>query len=444
MTEGSPMKHILLFTLPVFLGNLLQQLYNTVDTIIVGNYAGEDALAGVGTTSTITFLFVAIAMGFANGNAVLVAQYFGAGDEEDLRKAASTGIILLNGLGIAGVVCGIIFAEPIFRYLVKVPESIIGYTIEYFKIYSLGLIFQFGYNIFSALLRAVGDSSATLIFLFISSVINVVLDLLFVAVFKQGVAGAAIATVISQAASCAAALIYMLKKYPIFRFALPELKWNGRLAGRTFVVGMPMTLQLIVVSLGLTFIMRAVNGFGETMAASFTVGNRIEMYLNLPCNALQTTMATYTGQNIGAGRTDRVKKGAWESVALSFAVSVVIALVIWLNAESIISLFAISDAAMVYCIQHVRAIALINLILSAYIPLFGVFQGAGHSGLPMFVALCALSVRVAVTYMFRYSDFLGYRIIWINGVFGFAIGFTIAWSFFLSGRWKPRAIGEGE
>lgn len=438
MTEGSSLKHIVMFALPVFFGGVLQQLYNTVDTIVVGNFAGEDSLAGVGTTSTITFLFVALAMGFANGNGVLVAQYFGAKDETRMRRAASTGLIFLLGLGVIWSILGVVLASPIFKYFVNVPDSVLEYTLSYFKIYSIGLVFQFGYNIFSSLLRAVGDSSATMWFLFVSSVLNVALDLLFVATFGMGVEGAAIATVISQAASFVAALYYMLKKYPVFRFKLSELKWDGKMATRTFSIGLPMTLQLVIVSVGLTFIMRAVNGFGETMTASFTVGNRLEMYLNLPCNALQTTMATYTGQNIGAGRYDRVKKGAWESCILSLVLSVVIAVAIWFNAESIISLFGISEAATVYCIQHVRSVAIINLILSAYIPLFGVFQGSGHAIFPMVVALSALSIRVIVTYLFRYSDFLGYRIIWMNGLFGFAIGCTISYSLFLSGRWLKK------
>lgn len=439
MTEGSPIKHIVKFALPVFLGGVLQQLYNTVDTIVVGNFAGEDSLAGVGTTSTITFLFVALAMGFANGNGVLVAQYFGAKDEKRMRRAASTGIILLMGLGLLGVIFGNVLALPIFKYFVKAPDGVVGYAVSYFKIYAWGLIFQFGYNIFSSLLRAVGDSSATMWFLLISSVLNVALDLLFVATFNMGVNGAAIATVISQAASFIAALVYMLKKYPIFRFKLSELKLDGKMAGRTFTIGLPMTMQLIIVSVGLTFIMRAVNSFGETMTASFTVGNRIEMYLNLPCNALQTTMATYTGQNIGAGKPDRVKKGAWQSCALSLGLSMVIAVAIWINADAIISLFGISEAAAFYCIQHIRSIALINLILSAYIPLFGVFQGSGHAIFPMVVALSALTIRVTVTYLFRYSDFLGYRIVWMNGMFGFAIGCTISWTLFLSGRWLKKS-----
>ena len=197
------------------------------------------------------------------------------------------------------------------------PAEILEQTILYFRIYALGLAFQFGYNIFSSILRAVGDSAATLYFLLISSVLNIGLDLLFVAVFHWGAAGAAIATVISQAVSFVAAYIYMTRKYPIFKFTLREYRWKRELVRQTVQLGMPICLQLIVVSFGLTFIQRAVNGFGQTMTASFTVGQRIEMYLNLPCNAFQTTLATYSGQNIGAGKIDRIKQGVRQTLVIS-------------------------------------------------------------------------------------------------------------------------------
>ena len=301
------------------------------------------------------------------------------------------------------------------------------------------MIFQFGYNIFSAILRAVGDSAATLYFLLISSVLNIGLDFLFVAVFRWGVAGAAIATDISQAVSFAAAYFYMSKKYPLFRFKLNEYKWDSRLAAATVKVGFPISLQLIIVSFGLTFIQRAVNDFGKTMTASFTVGQRIEMYLNLPCNAFQTTLATYTGQNIGAGKTERVRTGVRQTLVISLIMTLVISAVIWIFAEDIITLFNLSEQAAEYCLSHLRAVALINIVLSMYIPIFGVFQGSNHSALPMIVATGALGTRVLVTYLLRYSDFLGHTVIWWNGIFGFGMGFLITWSCYLSGMWMKNS-----
>ena len=442
MAEGTPWKHILKFALPVLAGSLLQQLYNTVDTIVVGNFSGEDALSAVGTTGSFTFLFLALATGFSAGNGVIVAQHFGAKDEKKVRDNASTGILLMLGMGILSTIIGILVARPAYTYLVAVDESFLELTLQYFRIYALGLVFQFGYNIFSSILRAVGDSAATLYFLLIASVLNIILDLIFVAGFRWGVTGAAIATDIAQAGSFIAAYIYMTRKYPMFRFKLKEFTWDSLLAKKTLVTGFPIALQLIIVSFGLTFIQRAVNEFGQSMTASFTVGQRIEMYMNLPCNAFQTTLATYTGQNIGAGKPERVKKGAYQTILMSLLMTMCISAAVWLLSENIIGLFKLSEQATIYCNAHIKTIAFINIILSIYIPLFGVFQGANHGGAPTVVATGALGTRVLVTYLFRYSSFFGHTIIWWNGLFGFGAGFLITWSYYLSNLWLRKSSIE--
>ncbi len=440
MTEGTPWKHVVKFALPVLLGSLLQQLYNTVDTIIVGNYASEEALSAVGTTGSFAFLFLAIATGFSAGNGVVIAQCYGAKDEKGVRANASTGILLLLGLGVIASVLSFASARVAYTHLVAVPEEILDLTLQYFRIYAIGLFFQFGYNIFSSILRAVGDSVATLYFLLISSVLNIALDFWFVAGLEWGVAGAAIATDIAQICSFVAAYIYMVKKYPVFRFKLREYTFKKALALKTIIVGFPIALQLVIVSFGLTFIQRAVNGFGKTMVASFTVGQRIEMYINLPCNAFQTTMATYTGQNIGANKIDRVKQGARQTVIMSLLLTICISACIWFFAGDLCHMFGLNQDAEAYCFRHLRAIALINIVLSSYIPLFGVFQGANHPAIPMIVAGCALGTRVIVVYLLRYSTFLGYSIIWWNGLFGFGVGFTITWLYYLSGRWHRNSM----
>ena len=439
MTQGSPWKHILLFSLPVFIGSLLQQLYNTVDAMVVGKFAGESSLSAVGTTASFVFFFLAIATGFSAGNGVVVAQYYGAEQRDKVRESAATGIIFLMILGVVFTIFAIVTSRPVYIHFVNVPNDYIELTLVYFRVYALGLVFQFGYNIFSAILRAIGDSAATLYFLLISSVINVVLDILFVAYFHMGVYGAAVATVISQAASFVAAYFYMVKKYPIFRFKLSEYKLNKDLINKTVQIGFPMSLQLIVVSLGLTLIQRVVNGFGQVMTASFTVGYRIEMYLHLPCNAFQTAMATFTGQNIGAGKMYRVKKGALQAVLMSVLFTVAISIIILINSDFIITLFGLGEQATIYCLSHIKAIAVVTIILSMYLPLFGVFQGANHSILPMFVAIFALGIRVVVTYLFCYSDIFGHSIIWWNGLFGFGTGFLVTWTFYLSGIWQKNA-----
>ena len=286
-----------------------------------------------------------------------------------------------------------------------------------------------------------GDSAATLYFLLTAAVLNVILDLLFVGVFRWGSAGAAVATDIAQAGSMLAAWVYMARRYPVFRFKLRDLVLKAAPAKDTLRVGAPIALQLVIVSLGLTLIQRAVNSFGELMTASFSVGHRIELYLHLPCNAIQTTLATYTGQNIGAGRMDRVKLGLRQGLTISILLTAVISVPVWWFADRIISLFALNEAAAAYCVAHLRAIALINVILSAYVPLFGVFQGNRHTGMPTVVALCALTTRVIVTYLWKDGELFGASIIWWNGAFGFGAGLVAAWTLLLSGVWKRRPAG---
>ncbi|MBR4329176.1 MAG: MATE family efflux transporter [Candidatus Riflebacteria bacterium] len=439
MTEGAPWKHIIRFTLPVFFGAVLQQLYNTADAIIVGNYSGEASLAAVGTTATFTFLFLAMAVGFSAGNGVVVAQAYGANDEQQVRANASTGILLLLGMGLISTIIGISVSRTAYTNFVGVPPELLELTLEYFNICMLGIVFQFGYNIFSSILRAVGDSAATLYFLLITSILNIGLDLLFVAHFKWGVAGAAWATNISQAVSFVAAYIYMSKKYPVFRFKLRDYSWKGNLAWLTIKMGFPIALQLSIVAVGLTFIQRAVNSFGKEMTASFTVGQRMELFLNLPFHAFQTTLATYAGQNIGAGKMDRVKLGMKQALSMSLASTIFISILVCVYDLSIIHLFGLSSQAAVYCKDHINTIAFTNLILSVYVPVFGVFQGANHTAFPTLVATCALTTRVVVTYLFKDSPYFGYSIIWWNNLFGFSVGFIITWIYYFSGRWQKNS-----
>lgn len=342
-------------------------------------------------------------------------------------------------MGIIATGIGLLVAGPAFRHLINVPPEIMHQTLVYFRIYVMGLIFQYGYNIFSSILRAVGDSAATLYFLLIASVSNIILDLLFVAGLHWGVMGAALATDIAQAGSFVAAYCYMVRKYPVFRFGLRGFTWSTPCAVKTMKVGFPIALQMMIVSFGLTFIQRAVNGFGKVMTASATVGQRIEMYINLPFNAFQTTMATYTGQNIGAGKMDRVKLGLKQALILSLSMTVVISGLCWVSAGNICGMFGLSAQAAEYCNAHIKTVALVNIILACYVPLFGVFQGANHAGIPTIVATGSLGIRVLTTYLFRYSSFLGHTIIWWNGLFGFSIGFLISWTYYLSGKWQENA-----
>lgn len=439
MTEGTPWKQVILFSLPVLAGALLQQLYNTADAIIVGQFSGESALAAVGTTGSFVFLFLAVAMGISAGNGVVVAQHYGAGDSAEVRANAAAGIFFQSALGLIAAAVGAAVAEPAFERLVDTPPEFLDLTVRYFQIYAIGLFFQFGYNAFSSILRGVGDSAATLYFLLISSVANILLDLLFVAGLHWGVVGAAVATDLAQLISFVAAYVYMTRKYPIFRFRFSEFRWDARRSLQTVRIGFPISLQLMVVAFGFTLIQRAVNGFGQVMTAACTVGQRVEMYVGLPCHAFLTTVATFAGQNIGAGLIDRAKRGMKQTVLVSVLMTLAISVLTWLFDDQIVSLFGVSDAARGYALSYIHAVSITNLLIAAYLPVFGFFQAANHSAFPMIVAICALSMRVGSVYLFRHSPFLGHSVVWWNSAFGYVTGSTITWSLYFSGLWKRNA-----
>ena len=437
LTEGAPWKGILSFMIPVLLGLLLQQLYNTVDTIIVGNFAGESPLAAVGACGVLTMAFLALANGFSAGACILIAQLFGAGKEEDMRKQASSSLLVMLGMGVLATAVGIIISRFALEHILATPDSLIPMADTYFKIYAAGLIFQFGYNIVAAILRGIGDSKATLYFLLVASVINVVLDIIFVYSMNMGVAGAAVATDIAQAISCVVGIIYMMRKYPLFRWELNEFTFECSLAKQTLKAGFPMALQQLIVSLGFVFIQRAVNSYGEAMTASFSVAQKIETYLTLPANALMTTQSTYTGQNIGAGRLDRVMTGAKHTVIISEMISICVLLAVFFFAKPIVTAFGLGSMAADYCVSHVRCVAICLIPFASYFPLLGLFQGANNALYSTFVATSALAVRVISTYALQEIPTISYRMIWWNALFGWGVGCIITWVHFCKGKWKP-------
>ena len=444
LTQGTPWKGILSFMMPVLLGLLLQQLYNTVDTIIVGNFAGETSLDAVGACGVLTMAFLALANGFSAGACILIARLFGAGKEEDLRRQASSSLLVMLAMGVLATVIGIMISRFALVYILATPDSLISVSNTYFKIYASGVIFQFGYNIVAAILRGIGDSKATLYFLLAASVINVVLDILFVYTLNMGVAGAAIATDIAQAVSCVVGIIYMMKKYPLFRWKLNELTFEWPLAWQTLKAGFPMALQQFIVSFGFVFIQRAVNSYGEAMTGSFTVAQKVETYMTLPASALMTTQGTYTGQNIGANRLDRVKTGAKHTVLISEIMSVFILTLVFIFARPIVTAFGLGEEAVDYCTAHVRFVALCLPLFASYFPLLGLFQGANNALFSTFVATGALTVRVVTTYLFQGIPGVGYHMIWWNTIFGWGLGFIISWIHFLRGKWKKKLKQQEE
>ena len=440
LTRGTPWRLIVQFALPIMAGNLLQQLYNTADTIIVGNFNGQQALSAVGACASLTALFTALAIGFSIGAGVLISQYFGALREQALRQYAATAIVLMLAMGLLMSLIGVCSAGFLLARALGTPEALLPLTLLYFRIYAAGLVFQFGYNIAAALLRALGDSKATLYFLLVSSVLNVVLDLVFVAGLGMGVAGAAIATVISQIASCGIGFAYMHRRYALLRFSLRELRMDLKTAGRILQVGAPMAIQQSIVSCGFLFLQRLVNYYGESMIASYTVASRMENILMIPIIGIQNTMATFAGQNMGARRPDRVSKGLGQGVLVSLGMTLILCLAQIAGIPLIIRAFQLDAGAAAICRLHLFSSAVAIPIFAVYFPANGMCQGVGEGFHATFYALLALGLRVVFAYALHKTSLFGYTAIWWSQAMSWTITLVVCYVHFFRGKWKDKSL----
>ena len=439
LTRGTPWKLIVQFALPIMAGNLLQQLYNTADTIIVGNFNGQQALSAVGACASLTVLFTALAIGFSIGAGVLISQYFGASREQELRQYAATAIVLMLAMGLLMSLIGVCSARFLLARALGTP-ALLPLTLLYFRIYAAGLVFQFGYNIAAALLRALGDSKATLYFLLVSSVLNVVLDLAFVAGLGMGVAGAAIATVLSQIASCVIGFAYMHRRYALLRFSLRELRMDLKTAGRILQVGAPMAIQQSIVSCGFLFLQRLVNYYGESMIASYTIASRMENILMIPIIGIQNTMATFAGQNMGAQRPDRVSKGLGQGVLVSLGMTLILCLAQIAGIPLIIRAFQLDAGAAAICRLHLFSSAVAIPIFAVYFPANGMCQGVGEGFHATFYALLALGLRVVFAYALHKTSLFGYTAIWWSQAMSWTITLVVCYVHFFRGKWKDKSL----
>lgn len=443
MTEGKEWKLILLFALPVMAGQLLQQLYNTVDGIVVGNYVSSDALAAVGSCSSLAFAFIAVAMGMANGASVVVAQLFGAKRMVEMRRTVSTTLIMLFVLGVVFTFAGLLGAQFIMDTALNITDPEINeQSVVYFRIYSAGLLFQFVYNAVAGILRSIGDSKATLYFLLVSTIMNTVLDLVFVAVFNWGVAGAAIATVIAQIACAVVSFIYMFKRYEQFRFKLSELVFDKEKFKLCVKMGIPTTIQQLVVSCGHLMLQRLVNSFGPVTMAAYTVGTRVDHYVSVPSMGFFTAMSAFAGQNTGAGKPERIKRGLARVLAMNVALVSVLCVFINVFAEPVCRLFGVEGEILQQAVEFLRFISIIYPVFAIYIPFNGTFQGCGVPHYAMTAAILALTGRVIGAYTMAYVLDAGYASCWEATIVGWAMALVFALVQFKRGKWQNRGVAR--
>lgn len=444
MTAGVEWKKLLLFALPIMAGQFLQQLYNTVDGIVVGNFVSDAALGSVGACTSLAFLFLAFSIGFGNGCGIVIAQLYGAQRMDELKRAVSTALLLLTGMGVLALLIGYFGTHWFITGLMNVKgDALIQMSVSYFSIYSLGLVFQFAYNCVASILRAVGDSRATLYFLCVSAVMNLVLDVLFVAAFDWGVAGAAVATVLSQLACVVVCFIYMFSKYPFFRFQRGEFRFDAQQGLLCLEMGIPMTLQHCIISFGNVLMQRLVNHFGETTMAAFTCGLRIENYCMVPALSLNSAMSMFTGQNIGARRLDRVER-CWKStVKLALGITFVIATVLFFGAYPLAGLFGVEGESLKQAVEYIRFISYMMLFFSVYQTTIGLIQGSGDALYAMFCSLITLTSRVSLAYVLVFCFDFGYSVIWHTIPVGWILGLVLSLIRYRAGTWKRKQIVGG-
>lgn len=397
MTKGSPFKLILGFAFPMLLGMLFQQFYNLVDTMIVGKTLGVSALAGVGATGSINFMIIGFCMGICNGFAIPVAQQFGAGKYSELRKYVFNGYICSAVFAVVMTVLSVVFCAPILR-LLNTPDDIFMHAYNYIVIIFAGIPTVFLYNIVSGIIRSLGDSKTPVYFLVLSSVINIALDFILIIYVKMGVAGAGVATVVSQFISGVGCTIYMYKKFDILKATKQENVVGKRYVVNLCYIGVPMGLQYSITAIGSTILQAAVNGLGSSYVAAMTAGSKMFNFTCCPFDALGSTMATYGGQNVGAGKIDRLGKGIRAAMIIGAVYSVVALVVLFFTTDYIALLFV--DAAEVEIIRLTRRFIIASALF--YIPLTGVnvyrfcIQGMGYSVFAILAGVFEMLARTLV------------------------------------------------
>ena len=347
MTDGNILKKIIFFSVPLILGNLLQQLYNTADSIIVGNFVGSNALAAVGSSTSLINLLIAFSQGAAVGAGVVVSQYLGADDRKGIRDAVHTSMAIALILGIALTIGGVFLSRPLLLWM-HTPQDVLADSVAYLQIYFGGVVFNVLYNMASGILNAVGNSKRSLLYLGSASITNIVLDLLLVRGFHMGVAGAAIATDISQLVSSVLAIGFLMRVPTSYRISLRQIRIQKKMASRIIRIGLPTGIQNMVISFSNVLVQSSVNRFGADAMAGFGAYMKIDGFNILPVTSFSMAVTTFTGQNYGAGKIDRVKKGMWATLAMGFLYTVATGALLLLFSDPLMRMFTDNTAAIAY------------------------------------------------------------------------------------------------
>ena len=446
MTEGTPWKKILNFTIPMLIGNIAQQLYNTADSVVVGNYVGDNALAAVGSANPIYMLLLVLFMGVSVGAGVMVSQYYGAKRREELSKSIGTSITLTAIVSLIIMVVGTIVTKPLLR-LLSTPESIIDWCADYLMILIIGIAGTSYYNIFIGILRGLGDSVSALIYLLIACFLNIFLDILFVAVFHLGVPGVALATVIAQLLSAVLAFLKLRKMSNVFDLKARFLKLDKVYVKMLVRLGLPSGITQAIFSMAMITVQSLTNSFGEMVIAANVIIMRVDGFAMMPNFSFGTALTTFAGQNVGAGKYDRVAEGTKQGTLIATITSAVITGLIIIFGKYLMGIFTKTEELVTLSNNMMRILAVGYIGMSITQCLSGVMRGAGDTMTPMWISLITtVGIRVPLAYglvaLTRTAERPqgAYQSLWISMLASWIIGAVLTVILYMKGNWKKKAL----
>lgn len=441
MTQGSPLKHLIIFSLPLLLGNLFQQFYNMVDSLIVGNYVGKEALAAVGACGSMNFLFFSLNNGLGVGIGVIVAQYFGAKQDTNVKKAIANSYYVLFSVSALITMIGYTLSPFLLRFL-NTPDSILASSTTYMRITCLGILGISLYNGVSSMLRALGDSKSPLYFLIFSSVTNVVLDLIFVLKLNMGVSGVALATIISQYLSAISCMIYAHAKMPLFRLDKSLIAPDKIIIGKSFRLGIPLGLQGAMIAVSCMALQGYANTFGENAIAAFSITGRIEQIIHQPFTSLGSAVTTFSGQNKGANDNERIKKGFNQATLVVLALCLIFIPVAHIFGKTIVSFFVKDPEVISLAYRALKITSLCYFPLGMiYIPR-ALMNGCGDSTFALINGFAEVVCRILYSKAFMYFSLFGVWGIWITNAATWTTTCIVCMIRYWQGKWKSSAITD--
>ncbi len=438
LTIGNERQKILQFAWPLLLGNIFQQLYHVIDTIIVGKVIGKQALAAVGASFPIVFTLISLIIGLVTGSTIIISQFFGAGDLKNVRNSIDTMYVILVVFSLLISFIGITFSEDIFL-LLNLPHELLASAKQYLNIFLGGIVGLFLFNGTNAVLRGLGDSKTPLYFLVGSTLLNIILDLLFIVKMGMGVEGAALATVISQAFVFIISIIYLNKYHDIIQFSFSDVRFRWWVFRKTVRIGLPSGLQHTSVAIGMMVIVGIVNTFGTDVIAAFSAGARVNTFASMPMMVFSMALSTFVGQNIGAKKQERVRKGLMVSLGMAVIITIVISGTIILFRHALMGAFTNSEEVINIGAEYLVIVGSSYLIFTVMFMINGLLRGAGDTIVSMLITIFSLwfiRVPMALLLSEKYNE-IG---VWWAFPASWFVGLIISYLYYISGKWKKKAV----